>query len=128
MNLKTGIDIIEVNRIQENIEKYGEKFLNRIYTNNEINYCESKKTQKFQSYAGRFAAKEAVFKALSEFLDNKFEIEWKDIEVINDKNGRPSVNFYGILTEIITLKNNIDVSISHIKDIAIASAIIKLDN
>ena len=125
MNLKTGIDIIEVNRIQENIEKYGEKFLNRIYTNNEINYCESKKTQKFQSYAGRFAAKEAVFKALSEFLDNKFEIEWKDIEVINDKNGRPSVNFYGILTEIITLKNNIDVSISHIKDIAIASAIIK---
>ncbi|MBR3673084.1 MAG: holo-ACP synthase [Clostridia bacterium] len=128
MNLKTGIDIIEVNRIQENIEKYGEKFLNRIYTNNEINYCESKKTQKFQSYAGRFAAKEAVFKALSEFLDNKFEIEWKDIEVINDKNGRPSVNFYGILTEIITLKNNIDVSISHIKDIAIASAIIKWDN
>ena len=128
MNLKTGIDIIEVNRIQENIEKYGEKFLNRIYTNNEINYCESKKTQKFQSYAGRFAAKEAVFKALSEFLDNKFEIEWKDIEVINDKNGRPSVNFYGILTEIITLKNNIDVSISHIKDIAIARAIIKWDN
>ena len=128
MNLKTGIDIIEVNRIQENIEKYGEKFLNRIYTNNEINYCESKKTQKFQSYAGRFAAKEAVFKALSEFLDNKFEIEWKDIEVINDKNGRPSVNFYGILTEIITLKNNIDVSISHIKDVAIASVIIKWDN
>ena len=128
MNLKTGIDIIEVNRIQKNIEKYGEKFLNRIYTNNEINYCESKKTQKFQSYAGRFAAKEAVFKALSEFLDNKFEIEWKDIEVINDKNGRPSVNFYGILTEIITLKNNIDVSISHIKHIAIANAIIKWDN
>ena len=71
MLLKTGIDIIEVKRIEEGIEKYGEKFLNRVFTEKEIEYCESKKAQKFQSYAGRFAGKEAVFKAVSAYLDNK---------------------------------------------------------
>lgn len=128
MKLKTGIDIIEVNRIQESIEKYGEKFLKRVYTEKEIEYCESKKTQKFQSYAGRFAAKEAIFKALSEYVDNKFQIEWKDIEIINDKNGKPIANIYGKLKENISLKCNIEISISHIKDVAVASVIAELIN
>ena len=67
----------------------GEMFLNRVFTQGEIEYCESRGAHKFESYAGRFAAKEAIFKAVSDLLDNKFEIEWKDIEVFNDKNGRP---------------------------------------
>ena len=75
MDIKTGIDIIEVSRIKDNIESYGDKFLNRVFTKNEIEYCNSRNVQKYQSYAGRFAAKEAVFKALSENLDNKFDFK-----------------------------------------------------
>lgn len=120
MNIKTGIDIIEVNRIKENIDKYGDKFLSRVYTKNEIEYCESKNVQKFQSYAGRFAAKEAIFKALSDYIDNKFEIEWKDIEILNDESGKPKVYLYGKLNEKFC---NIDVSISHIESMAVANSI-----
>ena len=65
MKVSCGIDIIEINRIKESIEKLGDSFLNRIFTENEIRYCESKKNQKYQHYAARFAAKEAAFKALS---------------------------------------------------------------
>lgn len=126
MNLRTGIDVIEVKRIEESINKYGKKFLNRVFTEQEIQYCESKKTQKFQSYAGRFAAKEAVFKALSECIDNKFDIQWKDIEVLNDKNGRPYVVLQGKFSEIKSDIIDIDISISHIADTAIASIVVQL--
>lgn len=120
MIIKTGIDVIEVSRIENNIKKFGDSFLKRIYTDKEIEYCESKNVQKYQSYAGRFAAKEAVFKAISAFLNNKFEIEWKDIEVLNDKNGRPFVNYLG--KDIGAL--NIDISISHVDSLAIANVIV----
>ena len=123
MNVKTGIDIIEVERIKENIEKHGDRFLNRVFTQKEIEYCESKNTQKYQSYSGRFAAKEAVFKALSYKLDNKYEIEWKDIEIVNDENGRPVVNVYGKPKEIIKNSDNIDISITHVKEMALASVV-----
>ncbi len=126
MNLRTGIDVIEVKRIEESINKYGKKFLNRVFTEQEIQYCESKKTQKFQSYAGRFAAKEAVFKALSECIDNKFDIQWKDIEVLNGKNGRPYVVLQGKFSEIKSNIIDIDISISHIADTAIASIVVQL--
>jgi len=127
--LKTGIDVIEVERIKENIEKHGEVFLNRVFTEKEIQYCEDRNVQKFQSYAGRFAAKEAVFKAVSAFLDNKFDIEWKDIEVVNDDNGRP---FVSLKNELIgklgeNLNYNLDISISHIKEIAVASVIMQIE-
>lgn len=121
MEIKTGIDIIEVDRIKENIEKFGEHFLNKVFTEKEIEYCESKKTQKFESYAGRFAAKEAVFKAISSFLNNKFEIEWKNIEVLNDEMGRPYVN---LSVENFMRNVNMDISISHVKSMAIASVIV----
>ncbi len=130
MILKTGTDIIEVERIKESIEKYKEKFLKRVYTDKEIEYCEGRQIQKYQSYAGRFAAKEAIFKAISAFINNKFELEWKDIEVLNDKDGRPVVNLSNTLKEsIINNCNNskeyqIDISISHIKEFAMANAII----
>lgn len=127
MIIKTGIDVIEVSRIKENIIKFGDVFLNRIYTKKEIDYCESKKVQKYQSYAGRFAAKEAIFKAISECLDSKFDIEWEDIEILNDVNGRPFVNFYGNIANKLEEKYEIDVSISHIGEIAIANTVIKLE-
>lgn len=120
MSIKTGIDIIEVSRIRKNIEKYGEKFLHRVFTENEITYCESKNVQKFQSYAGRFAAKEAVFKALSDDVDNKFEIEWKDIEILNDESGKPRVFLHGKLEKISCY---LDVSISHVESMAVANAV-----
>lgn len=124
MNIKTGIDIIEVERIKNSIEKFNDNFLNRVFTKDEIQYCEARKTQKFQSYAGRFAGKEAVFKAISETLENKFSIEWKEIEILNDKNGRPFVDFYGKLKEIIGSDYKIDISISHIGEVAVASVVI----
>ena len=118
MKIKSGVDIIEISRIQNSIENLGEKFLNKVYTNNEIKYCESKGNSKYQHYAARFAVKEAMFKALSEEIEDKYSISWKDIETINDKNGRPK-------TDVLFLPENkvenFDVSISHCKDYAIAS-------
>ena len=74
MQIKTGIDIIEVNRIKEAIQDLDEKFLKRVYTNYEIEYCNSKNNMKYQHFAARFAAKEAVFKAISNKLKSKYSI------------------------------------------------------
>lgn len=120
MQILCGIDIIEVERIQESIESLGETFLNKVYTKNEIAYCESKNKQKYQSYAARFAAKEAVFKALSKDLDGRYDLTWKNIEVINDKNGRPYVNLIDVNKKV----TQIDISLSHIKQTAIANVVI----
>lgn len=120
MDVKIGTDIIEVARIQESIENLGDKFLNRVFTAREIAYCESKKATKYEHYAARFAAKEAIFKAISPLLEDKFSIAWTDVEVLNNEQGRPYVVF---LKD--DLKNiNIDMSLSHIKDLAIATAIL----
>ena len=120
MHIKTGTDIIEIDRIRESIESTDGKFCERVYTKKEIGYCESKKTQKYQHYAARFAAKEAVFKAISELLQNKYQINWQDIEILNDENGRPYVN----LNKEIKGVETIDISISHCKSYAIANVIV----
>ena len=120
MKIKTGIDIIEIERVKQSIEETDGKFCERVYTEKEIEYCESKKIQKYQHYAVRFAAKEAVLKAISEFLESKFDIEWKEIEIQNDENGRPYVN---ILKQGIHI-DNIDISISHCKTYAVASVVV----
>ena len=122
MKIKCGTDIIEVSRIKESIEKLGDKFLNKIYTKKEIEYCLRKNNMKYQHFAARFAAKEAIFKAISSLLKNKYEITWTDVEVLNDENGRPYVHF---------LNNNynieqIDISISHLKEYAIATCIVEI--
>ena len=118
MKVKCGIDIIEISRIQESIENLGDKFLNKIYTEKEIDYCESKGKSKYEHYAARFAVKEAAFKAVSEEVEDKYNVSWKDIETMNDKKGRPIV-------KILFLKDNkvenVDVSISHCKDYAVAN-------
>ena len=120
MKICCGTDIIEIERIKESIEdeKTGKSFVERVYTKKEIAYCESKKLQKYQHYAARFAAKEAAFKAISEQIKDKYSITWKDIEIINDAQGRPQLNLMGI-----DLKNieDIDLSISHCKEYAVAN-------
>ena len=120
MKICCGTDIIEIDRIKKSIEdeKVGNVFKQRVYTKEEIAYCESKKAQKYQHYAARFAAKEATFKAISEQLKDKYSISWKDIEIKNNEQGRPELNLIGI-----ELKNieNIDLSISHCKEYAVAN-------
>ena len=123
MKIRTGIDIIEIERIKKSIEDTDGKFCEKVYTEKEIEYCESKKAQKYQHYAARFAAKEAFFKAVSPLLENKYDIGWKDMEVLNDKNGRPYVH---ILSEKVPNIENIDISISHCKAYAIANVIVFL--
>ena len=118
MKIKCGTDIIEVARIQESVENLGEKFLNRVFTNNEIKYCISKKNMQYQHFAARFAAKEAIFKAISDCLTSKYDITWKNIEIVNDKKGRPHVHFIGLTFHEI---QDIDISLSHLKEYAIAT-------
>ncbi len=121
MKIRTGTDIIEISRVKESIESTNEKFCERVYTEKEREYCENKKMQKYQHYAARFSAKEAVFKAVSDELENKFQINWKDIEILNDEKGRPYVN---ILNNKIQNIEDIDISLSHCKEYAIANVVV----
>ena len=123
MKIKCGTDIIEISRIRDSIENLGERFIKKIFTEDEIAYCEKKGKQKYQHYAARFAAKEACFKAISEYLNNKYELDWKDYEVICNENGKPKINISGINLENI---ENIDISISHCKQYAVANVVILL--
>lgn len=104
-----GVDIIEIDRIREMIDRQGEKFLRRVFTDKEIEYCRSKKIP-FQHYAARFAAKEAFSKALS--TGWRAEFRWKDIEVSNNDVGQPSITLYGTLAEKIG-SDRVHVSLSH---------------
>ena len=124
MCILCGTDIIEIERIKKSIEKNGENFLNLIYTEAEIAYCESKKNAKYSHFAGRFAAKEAIYKAVSTLLPEKFGITWKDAQVINDENGNPKIEFLKIKFEQI---KSIDISISHCKEYAVATVTILID-
>lgn len=124
MQIKTGTDIIEIERIKESIEKTGKKFCEKIYSQQEIEYCESRKNQKYQHYAARFAAKEAIFKAISERIENKFEIDWKEIEILNNEEGRPYVDISRLKLNKI---QNIDISLSHCKEYAVATAVVVFD-
>lgn len=124
MQIKVGVDIIEVERVKQSIEELGEDFAHRVFTDKEIKYCEGKKVNKYQHYAGRFAAKEAAFKAVSGLLSDKYALSWKNIEITNDSKGRPKLNFISIdrkvekeLKKIIDM----DISISHLKEYAIAN-------
>lgn len=124
-----GNDIIKISRVQSAIEKLGDAFIKRIYTDQEISYCESRRMCKFQSYAARFAAKEAVFKAISP--KNLDDITWRDIEVVKSENGKPFIKLADKMKEYAdSLKisdQNIDVSLSHDDDYAIATVVISIE-
>ncbi len=124
MKILCGTDIIEISRIKDSIERLGNTFINTLFTPAEIKYCESKRNAKYYHYAGRFAAKEAIFKAVSPLLKDKFDISWHNAEVINDKNGNPKINFLDI--EFKNIKN-IDISISHCKEYAVATVVAIVD-
>ena len=121
MKIRCGTDIIEIKRIKDSIDTIGDKFIERVFTRKEIEYCESKANQKYQHYAARFAAKEAAFKAVSESLNDKYALSWQDVEVENDKNGRPKVSINKINKQQIL---DIDLSISHCKEYACANVVI----
>lgn len=120
MKINCGTDIIEVIRIQKAIESLDTQFLNKIYTPFEIAYCKSKNNMQFQHFAARFAAKEAIFKAISKELKNKYEITWTDVEIFNNEEGRPCVRFLNNKPKRL---EQIDISLSHIKEYAIASCV-----
>jgi len=114
MILGTGVDITEVNRIKKAIEKWGDVFLNKIFTEDELSNAKTRGSL-YQHLAGRFAAKEAVFKALGDA-----DLSWKDVQILNDKEGKPSckiLNSRGIGADVV-------VSISHVKNYAVANAIV----
>lgn len=121
MKIACGTDIVEIDRIEQSIESLGEKFLNKVYTKQEIQYCESKKSQKYQSYAARFAVKEAAYKAISYKLKDKYQICWKDIETIVNEQGKPELKIIGINLDDV---ESMDVSISHCKNYAVANVVI----
>jgi holo-[acyl-carrier protein] synthase len=119
----TGVDIIEISRIKSAIER-DNKFINKIFTVNEIEYCESK-AKKAQHYAARFASKEAFFKALGTGWRNG--MSWTDIDINNDSLGKPDIKLSGeTLLFFNKLKlSSISLSISHSKKYAVGFVIIE---
>ncbi len=116
-----GVDIIEIERIKASMEKDGGRFTAKVFTDAEIAYCSSKQNAA-QHYAARFAAKEAVSKALSTGWSGAFR--WKDVEITNDASGRPKVTLSGALG--INLKGSaVMVSLSHSETHVVAMAVIE---
>ncbi|MCM8796646.1 MAG: holo-ACP synthase [Candidatus Omnitrophica bacterium] len=114
MILGTGVDITEVRRLRQAVEKWGDAFLGRVFTKTEL--CNAKKRGSlYQHLAGRFAAKEAIFKALG-----NAELTWKDVEILNDKEGRPLCRILNGRAK----KLDVHISISHVKTYATAFAIV----
>lgn len=111
----TGVDIIEISRIQHAVERWGEYFLKHIFTKDEIEYA-TKFRHPFPHYAGRFAAKEAIFKALGD----QQHVSWKDLNILNDQHGKP----YCVLNKP-GFTDRIFLSISHSRDYAVAQAIVE---
>jgi len=119
-----GTDIIEIERVKQSIDSLGDAFRNKVFTENEIKYCEEKKAVKYQSYAARFAAKEAVSKALGTGISRG--ISWRNIEILNNEYGKPYTVLSGKAQEIYAGLRGTDLSISlsHSENYAVAYAVI----
>jgi holo-[acyl-carrier protein] synthase len=124
MIIGTGVDIAEVHRIRESIERFGDRFLQRIFTEGEINYCQPR-ANRFESFAARFAAKEAGMKALGTGWSHG--IRWRDIEVVRPKGQRPTIQFHGEAAAIAAKigTRNIALSITHTSEQALAHVILE---
>lgn len=129
MIIGLGTDIVEISRIQRLYEKFGERFLNRLFTENEQAYCTQKSHAMFSRYAKRFAAKEACLKALG--TGRALSIKWRDINVTRTDLGQPTLVLSGRCLEIASAKlapNQVlkaHVSLSDTKDLAQATVIIE---
>lgn len=120
MEIYTGCDIIEVRRVKDAM--LNKNFILKVYTDKEASYCNTKKGDiRYQHYAARFATKEAVYKALPEKIKEKNEISFKNIEITNTETGKPKVEIIGVELK----KISIDVSLSHVKEYAIATCVVK---
>jgi holo-[acyl-carrier protein] synthase len=118
----TGIDIVKIARIQEISEKWGDKFLRRVFTESEISYCYQKKTP-YGSLAVRFAAKEALIKAIGSEVPASFT----DIEVINNSAGKPALQVSGKLETFFKSRaiTKVHLSLSHEDEYGIASVVLE---
>jgi holo-[acyl-carrier protein] synthase len=116
--LRTGVDIVEIERIGEAVERWGDRFFNRIFTQGELDYSRGRWPQ----LAGRFAAKEAVMKALGTGVRG---VSWREIEVVRESGQAPTVVLHGrakARAEFLTL-GEIAISISHSRDYAVVVAV-----
>jgi holo-[acyl-carrier protein] synthase len=124
MIVGSGVDIAEVPRIRESIERFGERFLHRVFTDGEIEYCQ-RKASRFESYAARFAAKEAGMKALGTGWSHG--VRWRDIEVVRPNGQRPTIQFHGqaaVFAGKLGVRN-IALSITHTREQALAHVILE---
>jgi holo-[acyl-carrier protein] synthase len=124
MIVGTGIDIAEVPRVAQAIERFGERFLRRIFTEGERRYCDSK-ANRVERYAARFAAKEAAMKALGTGWNHG--VRWRDCEVVRMPGGRPTLAFHGKAAEFAAKlgTKNIALSLTHTKEQAMAQVILE---
>jgi holo-[acyl-carrier protein] synthase len=120
----TGIDICEVARVGDAIERFGQRFLKRIFTEAERTYCESKRNR-IERYAARFAAKEAAMKAIGTGL--RRGVTWQDFEVSREPGGRPTILIRGKAAEFAAKLGMkcVALSITHTKDQAMAQVILE---
>lgn len=121
MILGSGIDLIEVHRIARSIERFGAHFLERLFTEAEIAYCQRKRHTAAESFAARFAAKEAGAKALGTGIG--FGITWKEIEVSREPGGRPTLTLHGHAAKLAEAAGvrRIALSLTHTAELAMAS-------
>ncbi len=117
MIIGTGVDIIEIVRLKSAIERWGDAFLQRVFTDKEVSYAKNRRFP-YEHLAARFAAKEAVLKALS-----SYRYDYKDIEISNNGDGKPVCNLKDSKDKFRIL-----LSISHTKNYAVANAIITQEN
>jgi holo-[acyl-carrier protein] synthase len=120
----TGVDLAEVDRIRNAIERHGRRFIERIYTPAEIAYVE-RKANRYERYAARFAAKEAGMKAIG--TGWKRGVRWRDFEVKNLPSGRPTLEFHGVAAGFADSLGvrNVALSITHTAAQAMAIVILE---
>jgi len=124
MIVGSGIDLVEVRRIQHSVERYGERFLNRVYTPGEQAYCLRKKSCA-ESFAARFAAKEAAAKALGTGISQG--VNWLEIEVVREPGGKPAVRFHGRAAAFAVRLGvaRTVLSLTHTSELAMASVVLE---
>ena len=124
MIIGSGIDLAEIGRIQQSIDRYGRRFLDRIYTAAEQAYC-MRKRKSAESFAGRFAAKEAGAKALGTGISHG--VNWLEIEVVREPGGRPALEFHGRAAQIAARLGvaHAALSITHTADLAMANVVLE---
>ena len=124
MIIGSGIDLVEITRIQQSIDRYGKRFLDRVFTGAEQAYC-ARKRNSAESFAARFAAKEAAAKALGTGIS--YGVSWLEIEVVREPSGRPTLQFHGRAAQIAALLGvaRTALSITHTDSLAMASVVIE---